>query len=302
VSSHLTVNAKLRPSGFPLTVNSNVKGAAVFIDGGQIAGNVANVPPGRHTIRVAAEGYNDFVTTIAVSGPAVVNAPLVRSPVFALTVNSNAAGAVVFVDGRPIAGNVAKVTIGNHLVRVTANGYRDFSTEVNVRGPSVVNAPLVAVGFPLTVTANIRGAVVFIDNAPKGPAPFTEMLPAGVYNVLVTAPGYGDYQTSVTLAGPMTVSARLNSAMATLHFLFSKSFREPEARDRDQVKFYVDGEPVSPASRQQGSVEIRIVPGRHRIDVSSGNFFVRSGDFNFAPGQDYTIELIMELRVVPGSR
>ncbi len=297
VIAHVTVNAQLNPSGFPLTVNSNVNDAVVFVDGRQIAGNVVTVAPGNHAVRVAAEGYRDFNTSVNVNGPAVINAPLVQLPGFPLTVNSNVNDAVVFVDGRQIAGNAANVRAGNHFIRVTAYGYQDFNAEVNVRGPTVINAPLISAGFPLTVTSSIPGAAVFINNVPKGPAPLTEVLPAGTYSILVAASGFGNYQTSVTLSGPMTVSAQLHSAMVTLRFVFPKSFQEPDDRDNDQVKIFVDGAPVSPVSHRRGSGGIQVAPGRHRIDVSSGDFHAQAGDFDFAPGQDYTIELVMELRV-----
>jgi hypothetical protein len=161
ILANYTINVQLRPLGFPLTIQTNVEGALIIVDGTPISGDVINVAPGRHTIRVTADGYKNFNTTVnVVNGPIIVNVPLVHAG-YTLTVNANVQGASVEIDG-VLAGQTpfAEVyPIGTHNVVVSAPGYNSYATAVSLTAPRVVNAQLL----PSYVTLNFVIPRGFLD-------------------------------------------------------------------------------------------------------------------------------------------
>jgi len=182
VRSATQVNATLTPQimQFGLSVNANVAGADVFINGNP-AGKTpfnAQVPQGSYTVTVRAPGYIDFSQNLVVNGPVQVNASL--QPLAAVvTVAANVQGADVFINGNP-AGKTpfnAQVPFGSYTILVRAAGYADFSQNVLVNGPVQVNAilqPLMA-GWQLSlpdaaVNKDLKGGhwsqiQIYIDGA-----------------------------------------------------------------------------------------------------------------------------------------
>ena len=299
VTGPMVVNAQLKSAGHQVTINVGVPGALIFVDGAQISGNVVMLLPGNHSVRVTASGYLDYVTTVNVTGPIVLNAQL-KSAGYQVTINTNVVDPDIYVDGARIAGNSVVLQAGTHSLRVTAHGYEDYNTTLRVTGPMQVNAQLTIAGFLLTVTSDVRGAAVSINNVAKGTVPYSEYLPPGTYMIAVAAPGYMSYVTSVALNGPMTVNAQLvSSAPATVSFVFPREFLDKNNRDpHGQIKILVDGKTVSVRGDTKS---IKVQPGQHTIEVTSGGLTVQTADFDFSPGASYTVELYMELQMKAGS-
>ncbi len=156
-SGGLTVNAQLGGSGgavipaptptpppavvnYTLSVNANVTGADVFINGIQ-AGKTpfsGQVSRGSYNVVVRAPGYNDFSQAVSVTGAAVVNATL--NPVAVpLNLGKLFPGAEIFLNGTRIgvaSGSpfIAQVAPGTYTLTVRAGGFMDFSVQINV-GP-----------------------------------------------------------------------------------------------------------------------------------------------------------------------
>ena len=151
----LTVNAQLGGSGgavlpaptptpppavvnYTLSVNANVAGADVFINGIQ-AGKTpftGQVSRGSYNVVVRAPGYNDYSQSVSVTGAAVVNASL--NPIAVpLNLGNLFPGAEVFLNGTKIgvAGGspfVAQVAPGTYTLTVRAGGFMDFSIQITV--------------------------------------------------------------------------------------------------------------------------------------------------------------------------
>jgi glutaredoxin-related protein len=214
VNADVRVDANLQASvsTFNLSVTANVPGAQVFIDGGFV-GNAPVVAPlaqGTHSVTVKAPGFNDFNQTVNLNGNARINATLVSANCI-LTVSANVRGAQVFVDGN-FAGNApvnVSLAQGNYTITVKAPGYADYSQQVSLTGNQTIVAQLQAASYALTVTANVRGAQVFVDRNPAGTAPVTLTLAPGNHLVEVTAPGFGTFSQQVNLTGNQTVAANL---------------------------------------------------------------------------------------------
>jgi tetratricopeptide (TPR) repeat protein len=145
--------AKAAPKVEPQTslmIMTRVKGAMISVDGGKPATTpvVAEVKPGKHTVRVTADGYfpdeREVPASAGITTP--VDVPLQEMP--GLVEIDAPSGAEVSVDGRPRgAAPFAKpldVQAGRHLVTVTRNGYRVHAEEIDLaRGEKkAVHAPL----------------------------------------------------------------------------------------------------------------------------------------------------------------
>ncbi len=97
---------------------------------------MADVKPGKHTIRVSAPGYFDETRDVPVAAGQMVpvDVPLREKPGH-LTVRARD-GSQVSIDGRLAAttplSQPLEVPPGRHLVSVTRNGYRAFGQEIEV--------------------------------------------------------------------------------------------------------------------------------------------------------------------------
>jgi len=135
VSGPSQVNAVLQPVTYALTVNANVAGADVIINGSAL-GKVpysALALAGGYTIVVRAPGYDDYSQTIVVSGPVQVNALLQPSQaswkvsIPEALVNKSLKGGhwnqiQIYVDGVLQKGDLGQVLPGKHLLRIVSGG------------------------------------------------------------------------------------------------------------------------------------------------------------------------------------
>jgi hypothetical protein len=194
----LTVNAQLGTAAAPqqlppptvmsyqLTVNSNVNGADVFINGAQ-AGKTpyrGQVSAGTYTIVVRAAGYSEFSQGVTVNQASTVVANLAPLAV-PLNLGRLFPGAEVFLNGARIgvAGSnpfVAQVAPGTYTLTIRAGGFMDLSMQITVGqggfSSTPVLQPLMAdyqFQLPLSMTnpemkgnpwSQIR---VFVDGAPQ---------------------------------------------------------------------------------------------------------------------------------------
>ncbi len=145
-----TVAQPEAPRRAKLYVTSTAEAAKVFLDGRPIgpAPFVGEVEPGRHKIRVSAEGYFDVERDILgdLGNTATVDAVMPERPA-PLTVDV-ASSCDVYVDGKLIGtapfGRPVDVPPGPHALAVVKNGSRLFTQEISLeRGkPATVKVTL----------------------------------------------------------------------------------------------------------------------------------------------------------------
>ena len=209
-----------------VTVTSSPDHALVYVDGTYQGKSPLTVTlyPGSHTFRLSLDGYNDYTTTVYVSGNSNQNLNAVLSPAIFGTVSiTSLPGASVFMDSNaqgtiPNQGvmTISSVTSGNHLFKVTAPGYNDWMNTIYIVPNAItpINAALTPVGtnptpVPATGGFNIvstpSGAEVYVDNLFKGytPAVLTG-IPAGQHTVLLKYTGYIDYTTTASVTAGQT--------------------------------------------------------------------------------------------------
>jgi len=75
VNGQIAPRSPARVVGFLLTINVNVQGAAVFVDGVPVQG-MPIVGPGPHSVQVTAPGYQDYTASVNVTQPLTLNVAL----------------------------------------------------------------------------------------------------------------------------------------------------------------------------------------------------------------------------------
>ncbi len=295
----------LQPKGFLLAVDANAQNAEVFVnnvDKGPVP-YADYFPAGRYVVKVTAPGYGDFSQTVDLRGD--TSLPVTLRPIlYPISFKVNPPRATIFLDGRDVTGKATLISAGQHTLQVSAPGYQDFNTLLDIAGPPApVEITLQAAGVLLTVNANVPTATVIVNNAAKGDVPYSEYLPPGAYVVRVSADGYADYIASVTLDKPLTVSAKLkalakpDTTPGILTLVIPQTFIDPDVRANDpagQVKIYVDNK-LANANRALSGIVVS--PGRHHIRVSSGGLSIDVGDITVQPGMSYVIELALDAQV-----
>ncbi len=211
----ITVNPKLQTKaskGGSLRIVANVSGAMIRVDGqdvGQAPANLDDLQPGEHIIEASASGYAPLQETVEVEAgkQKVLSLTLERGAAErSIVVNTDAEGAIVFVDGDkkgppPVVVNNAED--GVHAILVRAPGYDAFKTTCEIGGsganPCRIDAKLEPTGAPVRISGNVSGAEVLVDGEPRGTLPWEGKIAVGQHQLEVRAPGYASYAQTIDL-------------------------------------------------------------------------------------------------------
>ncbi|MCX7023512.1 MAG: PEGA domain-containing protein [Spirochaetes bacterium] len=170
INGNTTVNAMLQAMTAPLSINVNVPGAEIWLNGGrygQASGNTfsAAVPPGSYALTVRAAGYTDYNTQINVMPGSGYSASVTLQPATApLSLTINVAGAEIFLNGSSIGRAqgqqfATQVMPGTYALTIRAVGYADFNAQINVMPGSGyagnINLQFALANFQFTVPAAI---------------------------------------------------------------------------------------------------------------------------------------------------
>jgi hypothetical protein len=275
-----------------LVVNTDPNGANVYVDGVLVGrGDLRlNIPAGQRTIRVTANGFQDFQQTVNIGGgqTVTVNAQLrsnqPQPTVGTLVVNVNPNGANVYVDGVLVGRGDLRLNIpaGNRTVRVTASGFQDFQQSVTVFGgqTTTVNANLqpVQVNGTLNILAP-NGSSVYIDGVLVGNGNVSRNIPAGTRTVRVTLDGFQDFQQTVTVRNGQTTTVQANlQPVQRDGTLFIRS-NVPGAR------IFINGNEIGVVG-QDGSLSIQGLPaGSHELVLIAPNYRAFVVTFTINGGQ-----------------
>jgi hypothetical protein len=236
----ITVNAYLTPVTVygSISVDSNPDGATAILDGGssQITPcTFNNVVAGSHTIQVSLSGYQPYSTTASVSGgkSTYVFASLTPSApstgsIYAV---STPQGASVYVDGvnyGPAPQIAAGLTPGYHQVRLSLQGFQDWTGQVLVSAGTTTTVSQTLYALPtssptftpgtgtLQVSSSPSGAQLFLDNVYMGVTPITlTQVTAGSHTVLLKLSGYQDWQVTAQVAAGQTTPVTATLIPAT---------------------------------------------------------------------------------------
>jgi hypothetical protein len=148
---------------FKLTVNANVAGAQVYINGA-LRGKtpfVMMIPVGTYELKVTAGDFEDYVQNISIGADASFNVNLQQSvKYYALTVNANLPGARLYVNGQdsglvPVSLNLPE---GDYQIKVSLPNYTDYNQSLRLNRSTKINAVLTA------ITARLKIILPNFDN------------------------------------------------------------------------------------------------------------------------------------------
>ncbi|MEM5777527.1 MAG: serine/threonine-protein kinase [Candidatus Aenigmatarchaeota archaeon] len=204
-----------------VSIFSDPSGATVLIDGKNVGfTNVLNyaISEGNHSITLKKDGYEEKNDKIQVSknGDNKFSYSLTKiTPAeVEISIESNPDNAKVYLDEKfinytPIYNY--KIIPGTYVVKVTKDGYKDYSETIVLSGSdgtkkllislqkkeetntgSTGNVVTIKTG-TISISSNPSGAKVYINNSYKGITPINVTLKEGKYNVKLTKEGYMDY-------------------------------------------------------------------------------------------------------------
>jgi len=133
-----------------------------------------------------------------------------RSRVATVIVSCDVPGATIVVRNRiegqtPLA-TPLRVRAGATTIEVRADGYEPFRRDLDLPGNNETTLRVTLVkrvdraSAHLSITSVPDGAMVSIDAAPRGPAPFSAALDPARHTILVRAPDYEDSKVEIELA------------------------------------------------------------------------------------------------------
>ena len=147
------------------------------------------------------------------------------------------------------------------------------------------SAPVVRT-YEVRITANVRGASVYLDGRYQGRTPQTLRLREGTYEFEVEARGYERFRQQVTIRADRTINAQLLPPTAVVLLRIPSEFLNSDERDPWRlIDFFVDG-------RLRREARVELEPGWHRVAIVSGGLRLEQ-EFFFEAGRIYTMELFM---------
>lgn len=135
VAQDTTLNVRLEANQARLTVVVNVRNSNLFVDNRAYGGNSPfrlDLEPGRHTIRVTADGYYDYYETVTVNRDSTIRVNLepvrisvtIVIPDNILKDKRNGYRSVdVYIDGRRQNGLNFELNPGSHTIAVESGGF-----------------------------------------------------------------------------------------------------------------------------------------------------------------------------------
>jgi outer membrane receptor protein involved in Fe transport len=133
---------ELTPTYGTIAVEGRPVGAEIRVDAadGPVVGHVPEVlvvSPGDHALYVSAEGYRTAREPLRVEAKETTRAAVALERVTGVVaVEAMVTGALVEIDGQPVGftpATVPSVPAGDHLLRVTREGFRAFEETITVR-------------------------------------------------------------------------------------------------------------------------------------------------------------------------
>jgi hypothetical protein len=206
-------------------------------------------------MRKSSVTFGLIVVALAVIAGSAFGQGLTPKKIWDLTIAVNAPNAQMWVDNVPVRGNTIKVAGGAHNLQVHADGFQDFNGPVTVRGNMTYTVRLVPLGFPLTIRVTAPNASVFVDGMDvTGSVP---NVGPGSHTLLVTAPGFQDYNSTVMVNGPLALDVSLKPA----GFLLTINANAPNAT-------------VTVNNLAKGGVPYSeyLAPGTYSVRVSASGF------------------------------
>lgn len=212
-----------------------------------------------------------------------------------VTIIASDSPAQVYINGKMIGLATPRyqfqIEPGTYELRVMKPGGGEFKRQITV-GSRAMNlninlgaaAPPVPVpqNYRLAVRSNVSGAEVFINGSLSGTIPFSGEFPKGRYNLQVRAPGYREFNGTVTMDGPEDLYISLDSLRARINVEIPSSLLNGDTGNpMARIDLFINGSKINGFSAE-------VEEGTHLIRITSGGLAVESY-VSVQSGESYTI-------------
>lgn len=237
-----------RPIYGALNVESTPNFCKLYIDGkdmGTTPKSIAEILIGQHEIKLTNDGYADYVETISITKGERKQVKATLNDGRDVQFICNVADAHLRVDAVNVgnASGTYKLKDGRHNIKITANGYQDYETVIEVDDDGkFFSIDMQKIGRFVKFVCNAPYSSLEIDGHFVGSASGTYELIDGRHSLKVTAEGYQNY----------TGKIRVDSS--TDNFII-----EMLPKSKDEATFMVDGIPFKMKLIKGGSFSMGAV-------------------------------------------
>lgn len=165
---------------------------------------VPDIPVGKHELRLAKQGYSEYIETIEVSKGKPTQIQVSLDDSFAVWFNCNVENARLTIDDKFVgnANGVYELSVGKHKVLASAFGYQDFRKTIEV-GEDKTNFPIgmrsLSPDSKVQFICEAPDAQLSIDGNLAGSASGEYELNYGTHHIKVIAKGFLDYEEDIEI-------------------------------------------------------------------------------------------------------
>lgn len=281
-----------------LSVTSDPPGASVFINdvlSGTTPYQNPDIQPGSYRVKIVMDGFEDHAENVIVRTDREDRVEAKLSPAVAFTFTSTPPGADVTVDGKsigqsPLTG--AKITVGDHRLKVKKGGFLDYDTAVTVidKQPLSIAATL----SPLKASAKFvikPFGTIYVDDKPLAADQtlYNGDLPAGSHTIKVVHPTYGTWQKTETILPKKSLDFTIDFNVFVTVSVVSV---DESGKSVMGASITIDGKKTDQFT--PGQITQRI--GQHTLELKRDGYTVISGPtvVNLEAGQSAPLRFIMK--------
>lgn len=281
ISKSITLTSMVQ--NYQLSVITSPSGADIYVNNAYIGRSPLNVTleGGTKNLRIERSGYETYTENFILDrsiSKSITLTPQVKE--YRLSVTSSPSNALVYINGTYQGRTPLTLTLreGSYAIRVTADGYEDFSTNVTLASDRQVSATLYAKKARLTIETEPTNASVFVDNVYVGRSPLSVDLDAGRHTIRVEKSGYITDSKDVNLAAGTSSSTKITLIE-----------ERPVARitissDPSNARIFINGKDYGRSNRvvelDPGYYEVVLVLDGYRVSVTYRYF--GKGDHNLS--------------------
>ena len=177
-SSKQSYNFTLQLGRVSVEINSNVSGAAIFINDKEAGTTPTKIdlPSGRYTLKLTANGYITIETQLRVSKAANQEYTFTLEPAeVPLSINTNVKGATIYINNNPMGVTPTTIMLlpGQYTLRLVKDEYQPFQTTLSVS--TAANQQYTFALIPSTATVNFIVAQKLLNRRIKNPTSLIQL-------------------------------------------------------------------------------------------------------------------------------
>jgi hypothetical protein len=253
-----------------ISVSSSPAGATILLDGFvgprvKTPYTFADLLMGTHTVELFLDGYEVWLRNIQVTAGETTPIHAILTPICttgSISISSSPSGATILLNG--FLGQSVKtpytftnVSIGNHTVELSLDGYEDWSTNIQVAAGETtpvhtiltpIPTSIIATKGAISVNSSPSGATIgletpngtFVGPTEKTPYTFTNVS-IGTYTVELALEGYDDWSGKVQVTTGKT--SQVHATLTPGRVKINEIMYNPQGLDknREWLELYNNG-------------------------------------------------------------